>query len=89
MLGLAITATGTPLSNEGYQSDTNVRHISSFAPSQATAHPFSRSIVAVGDLHGDFENAFKVLRMAKVVDQHGDWSGDVDFFVQTGDIVDR
>jgi hypothetical protein len=30
-----------------------------------------------------------VLRMANVIDDDGDWSGDVDYFVQTGDIVDR
>ncbi|KAI9063706.1 Metallo-dependent phosphatase [Trametes sanguinea] len=50
---------------------------------------FKRTIVAVGDLHGDMPNAQKVLQMAGVVDAHGDWSGRVDFFVQTGDIIDR
>jgi hypothetical protein len=51
--------------------------------------PFTRHIVAVGDLHGDMLNAERVLRFAGVVDDFGDWSGDVDFFVQTGDIIDR
>jgi hypothetical protein len=51
--------------------------------------PFSRHIVAVGDLHGDMPNARKVLTFAGVVDDHGDWSGNVDYFVQTGDIIDR
>lgn len=46
-------------------------------------------IVAVGDLHGDNGNALKVLQMAGVVDGQGSWTGDVDYFVQTGDIVDR
>ncbi|TFY61470.1 hypothetical protein EVJ58_g4488 [Rhodofomes roseus] len=53
------------------------------------ARPYTRRIVAVGDLHGDMPNAQKVLQMAGVVDEHGDWSGEVDFFVQTGDIIDR
>jgi hypothetical protein len=55
-------------------------------------HPedaFVRRIVAVGDLHGDFGNARKVLEMSGVVDEAGKWTGDVDFFVQTGDIIDR
>lgn len=78
------------------------RHIPGLEPSQqyisrlddsqesVSATPaFTRRIVAVGDLHGDFPNAFKVLQMAHVVDKHGDWTGDVDFFVQTGDIIDR
>ena len=50
---------------------------------------FTRKIVAVGDLHGDLPNAQRVLELAGVVDQDGNWSGDVDFFVQTGDIIDR
>ncbi|KAL0953277.1 hypothetical protein HGRIS_004527 [Hohenbuehelia grisea] len=50
---------------------------------------FTRHIVAVGDLHGDMGNAQKVLRFAGVVDDFGNWNGDVDFFVQTGDIIDR
>jgi len=51
--------------------------------------PFSRHIVAVGDLHGDLHNARRVLDFSGVIDEFGDWSGDVDFFVQTGDIIDR
>src|SRR5258705_296421 len=43
---------------------------------------FRRHIVAVGDLHGDMENAKKVLQFSGVVDEEGDWTGDVDFFVQ-------
>ncbi|KDN38423.1 hypothetical protein RSAG8_09517, partial [Rhizoctonia solani AG-8 WAC10335] len=31
----------------------------------------------------------KVLSMAGVINQAGNWSGDVDFFVQTGDMIDR
>ena len=49
----------------------------------------STRIVAVGDLHGDIGNAQKVLEMAGVVDSDGRWSGEVDVFVQTGDIIDR
>jgi hypothetical protein len=49
----------------------------------------NRRIVAVGDIHGGFDNAFKVLHMAGVVDDQGDWTGNVDLFVQTGDIIDR
>jgi len=50
---------------------------------------FVRRIVAVGDLHGDFGNTRKVLEMSGVIDGEGKWTGDVDFFVQTGDIIDR
>ncbi|KAG8744551.1 hypothetical protein FRC12_014775 [Ceratobasidium sp. 428] len=50
---------------------------------------YIRRIVAVGDLHGDLRNMKKVLTMAGVINHAGDWSGNVDFFVQTGDIIDR
>ena len=50
---------------------------------------YTRRIVAVGDLHGDYLNTLRVLRMADVVDEEGNWSGNVDLFVQTGDIIDR
>ena len=53
------------------------------------ARPFSRHIVAVGDMHGDLPNALKVLKFSGVVDEFGNWTGNVDFFVQTGDIIDR
>ncbi|KAF5359114.1 hypothetical protein D9756_003489 [Leucocoprinus leucothites] len=54
-----------------------------------TRTKFTRHIVAVGDLHGDLPNARRVLQFSSVTDDQGEWSGDVDFFVQTGDIIDR
>lgn len=50
---------------------------------------FTRKIVAIGDLHGDLPNALKVLKMTKVIDDHDDWSGEVDILVQTGDIIGK
>jgi Calcineurin-like phosphoesterase len=67
------------------------QHFSSPWDAPASDNRITRStrIVAVGDLHGDIENAQKVLEMARVVDSDGRWSGEVDIFVQTGDIIDR
>jgi hypothetical protein len=50
---------------------------------------FQRKIVAIGDLHGDLPNALKVLRMTGVIDEHEQWTGDVGFLVQTGDIIGK
>ncbi|CAK5268383.1 unnamed protein product [Mycena citricolor] len=55
----------------------------------STRSAYTRHIVAVGDLHGDLKNAQKVLQFSGVVDDLGDWTGHADFFVQTGDIIDR
>lgn len=46
-------------------------------------------IVAVGDLHGDYENYLATLRAAGLVDRKDKWSGGATHLVQTGDIPDR
>ncbi|KAJ3122934.1 hypothetical protein HK098_002340 [Nowakowskiella sp. JEL0407] len=53
--------------------------------------PFDlKRIIAVGDLHGDFWAALRVLKMAGLVDQNAKWiAAPGTVFVQTGDIVDR
>ncbi|KZT40017.1 Metallo-dependent phosphatase [Sistotremastrum suecicum HHB10207 ss-3] len=68
------------------KSSSDDEALPSFPPANAT---YTRTIVAVGDLHSHYPNALKVLQMADVVDSKGDWSGNVDYFVQTGDMVDR
>lgn len=72
-----------PLVKPQYDSDNVLKNPLDSKPS------FHRKIVAVGDLHGDLPNALRVLQMAHVVDADGDWSGEIDIFVQTGDIIDR
>ncbi|KAK2462497.1 hypothetical protein APHAL10511_005467 [Amanita phalloides] len=49
--------------------------------------PFHQRIIAVGDFHGDFRNARKVLELSGVVDSEGNWSGSVHVFVQLGDVI--
>gem|GEM_PF-178661 len=46
-------------------------------------------IVAIGDLHGDYENYLEVLRIAGLIDKRGKWSAGKTHLVQTGDIPDR
>ena len=56
--------------------------------SQPVARPVNR-IVAIGDLHGDFEAYRGILRAASLVDRHDRWVGGRNILVQTGDIADR
>ncbi len=56
------------------------------APAQA---PADQRIVAVGDLHGDFEAWTAIGRDAGLFDAKGRWAGGATTFVQTGDITDR
>lgn len=46
-------------------------------------------IVAVGDLHGDFDNAIAVLKKAQIIDEKLEWIGGKTILVQTGDEIDR
>ncbi len=46
-------------------------------------------IVAVGDVHGDFDQLVKTLYAAGVIDKNNKWIGGNTHLVQTGDIVDR
>lgn len=46
-------------------------------------------VVAVGDVHADYEQFLKVLRSAGLIDGQGNWSGGKTHLVQVGDAVDR
>jgi hypothetical protein len=46
-------------------------------------------VVAIGDLHGDYERYIEVMRSAGLIDKNDKWAGGTTHFVQTGDIPDR
>lgn len=46
-------------------------------------------IVAIGDIHGDYEQYRAVMQMAGLIDDDGNWTGERTHLVQTGDIPDR
>jgi Calcineurin-like phosphoesterase len=46
-------------------------------------------VVAVGDVHGAFDNFVAILRAAQVIDNRNRWSGRRTVLVQTGDVLDR
>lgn len=47
-----------------------------------------RRIVAVGDLHGDFNQSCAVLRLSRLIDNNNKWIGEDAYLVQLGDILD-
>lgn len=59
-----------------------------------SGHPFptgmvsARRIVAVGDLHGDYNQTLSVLRLTGLLNTHNRWDGGDTYLVQTGDILD-
>ncbi len=46
-------------------------------------------VIAIGDLHGDWEQYLAVMRSAGLINKHNKWSGGKTHLVQTGDIPDR
>ncbi|AYU81133.1 serine/threonine phosphatase, putative [Leishmania donovani] len=48
----------------------------------------ARRLVAVGDLHGDYEQSVSVLRLARLIDNRNHWIGEDALLVQLGDILD-
>ena len=46
-------------------------------------------IVAVGDVHGAYDQLRQILQTAGVIDAEGRWIGGKTHFVQTGDVFDR
>jgi hypothetical protein len=59
--------------------------------SAATAAPAARPqrIVAVGDLHGDYQAWLQIARAAGLIDANGHWTGGRTILVQLGDVTDR
>src|SRR5262245_14767347 len=46
-------------------------------------------IVAVGDVHGGYDQFVALLRAAGIINNRNRWSGGRTVFVQTGDVIDR
>ncbi len=46
-------------------------------------------IVAVGDIHGDYDAFIAILREARIIDSNLHWIAGQDTLVQTGDMLDR
>ena len=46
-------------------------------------------VIAIGDLHGDYDRYIDVMESAGLIDRNGKWSGGQTHLVQTGDITDR
>lgn len=46
-------------------------------------------VVAIGDIHGDYDNFLKALKEAKIVNRRGNWIAGETHLVQLGDVPDR
>jgi len=59
-------------------------------PAAATTSPDSAPVlIAIGDVHGDFDDFCAILRRVGLIDEQRHWTGAKATFVQLGDLLDR
>jgi hypothetical protein len=64
-----------------FSSSDNIKQISIL--------PAVKRIIVLGDIHGDLEMAYSLLRVANLIDESNEWIGGETIVVQVGDQVDR
>jgi hypothetical protein len=57
-------------------------------PAKALAEP-PETVVAIGDVHGDFDDFVAILQRTGLIDKQNHWTGGKTTFVQVGDLLDR
>ncbi len=57
-------------------------------PAKAPAEP-PESVVAIGDIHNDFDDFVAILQRTGLTDKQNHWTGGKTTFVQAGDLLDR
>src|SRR5277367_1235567 len=58
------------------------------APTKAPADP-PQVLVAIADVHGDFDDFVAILQRTGLIDKQNHWTGGKTTFVQVGDLIDR
>jgi hypothetical protein len=59
-----------------------------FSKPHETGNPAER-LMAIGDIHGDFDDFALLLKRVGLADAQNQWSGGTSTLVQTGDLIDR
>ena len=49
----------------------------------------SKSVIAIGDVHGDFDDFVAILQHTGLIDKQHHWTGGKTTLVQVGDLLDR
>jgi hypothetical protein len=64
--------------------------LATLLPAAATTSPDSAPVlIAIGDVHGDFDDFCAILRRVGLIDEQRHWTGAKATFVQLGDLLDR
>jgi hypothetical protein len=62
--------------------------LAGLGPAKAPAEP-PETVVAIGDVHGDFDDFVAILQRTGLIDKQNHWTGGKATFVQVGDLLDR
>jgi hypothetical protein len=62
--------------------------LAGLGPAKAPAEP-PETVVAIGDVHGDFDDFVAILQRTGLIDKQNHWIGAKTTFVQVGDLLDR
>jgi hypothetical protein len=62
--------------------------VASAGPTKAPARPLE-SVVAIGDVHNDFDDFVAILEHTGLIDEQYQWTGGKTTLVQVGDLLDR
>ncbi|MEE8350132.1 MAG: metallophosphoesterase [Acidobacteriota bacterium] len=76
------------LKTHGYRAVGLLLILAVLTPGVAAETPSSR-LVAVGDIHGDYEALVAILQEARLIDSEKRWTAGNAVLVQTGDLLDR
>jgi hypothetical protein len=69
--------------------DINDEVLESIFKSQPDELPAVERIIVIGDIHGDLKMAHELLKVGRLIDDNGNWTGGNTVVVQVGDQVDR
>lgn len=84
-----LATTGEPIVLGGFAGDTRSYVVGDRPAPGPAIRPRPDSICAVGDLHGEHDDAVRLLRGCGVTDEHGAWAFGRGQLVFCGDVFDR
>jgi hypothetical protein len=87
--GREVTLTGGKGSLSGIAPDTATYYIDSNMAIEPSIYPGVSRVIAIGDIHGQYERMVRMLRSAGVIDDNLQWSWGDGHLMFTGDIFDR
>lgn len=75
--------------NKDYFRNVEYKNLCNDYPYTPAIFPKQNRVIVLGDIHGDYNLAITMLKIAKVIDNNNNWIGGATHVVQVGDQIDR